>query len=185
MINIIVACSRRNGMGLRNKLPWNLKHDLQNFQKKTIGNENNCVIMGRRTWESLPKTKRPLPRRHNIIVSNTMCTNNEYTVCNSIENAFQFSKKYNFDETWVIGGAQVYDAALRTTKIDEIHLTRIKNDIPCDTFFPNIAEDYTLWHTKPWITEGEIEYRFEIHTVPYTIPNFEVLSTHRTTKHKN
>ena len=59
MINIIVACSRRNGMGLRNKLPWNLKHDLHNFQKKTIGNENNCVIMGRRTWESLPKAKRP------------------------------------------------------------------------------------------------------------------------------
>jgi len=162
MINIIVACSRRNGIGLKNKLPWNLKHDLKNFQKKTIGNNNNCVIMGRKTWESLPGNNRPLDRRHNIIVSRTMRTSDEYTVCNSIYDALQFSEKYKFDVTWVIGGTQVYDAVLHSVKVDEVHITNIDNDIECDTFFPDISNDYRRREASPWMNDNDLRYRFEV-----------------------
>ena len=116
--------------------------------------------MGRKTWESLPGNNRPLDRRHNIIVSRTMRTSDEYTVCNSIYDALQFSEKYKFDEAWVIGGTQVYDAVLRSVKVDEVHITNIYNDIECDTFFPDISNDYRRREASPWMNDNDLRYRF-------------------------
>ena len=167
MINIIVAYSRRRGIGMGNKLPWRLNKDITNFKNLTIGNGNNSVIMGRRTWESLSKNVRPLPDRYNIIVSNSIKLCSEmYPNCKVVSNmteALDYSKARNFDTTWAIGGAGIYDGALRSNAINEIHVTNINCDIPCDTFFPDISRDYAIIETTPWITDNELEYRFEIH----------------------
>ena len=66
--NAIVATSNNKGIGLNNKLPWNLKSDLLRFKKLTIGNGNNCIIMGKNTWNSINF----LNNRHNYIISSTL-----------------------------------------------------------------------------------------------------------------
>ena len=72
MINIIVAYTKNKGIGFKNKIPWKLNSDLIRFKKLTIGNGNNSVIMGKKTWDSLPYNVKPLPNRTNIIISKTM-----------------------------------------------------------------------------------------------------------------
>ena len=161
MINIIVAYSRGRGIGLKNQLPWKLHGDTKHFKEKTIGNGKNGVIMGRKTWYSLPESVRPLHSRHNVIVSSTMKTTPNYTVCKNMDEAIEFSKKHNFDQSWIIGGADIYNAALESTVLDEIHVTNIENDISCDTFFPEIAENYSMWDAGPWKEEKNFKYRFE------------------------
>ena len=64
---IIVAATKKFGIGLNNKLPWRIPEDLKHFSKTTIGKGNNAIIMGRKTWESIGS--KPLPKRHNIIIS--------------------------------------------------------------------------------------------------------------------
>ena len=71
---IIVAATRKFGIGFKNKLPWHIPEDLKHFSKTTIGNGNNAIIMGRNTWESIGS--KPLPKRHNIIISTTMSKTN-------------------------------------------------------------------------------------------------------------
>ena len=65
---MIVAIVKNNGIGLKNSIPWRLKPDLRYFKKKTIGNGNNAIVMGKKTWLSLPQSF--LPKRDNIILSN-------------------------------------------------------------------------------------------------------------------
>ena len=67
---IIVAATKKFGIGFKNKLPWRVPEDLKHFSKTTIGKGNNAIIMGRNTWESIGS--KPLPKRHNIIVSSTI-----------------------------------------------------------------------------------------------------------------
>ena len=67
MYNIIVACDLEDGIGKDNKLPWNFPEDLKRFSQLTRGKGNNAVVMGKNTWESLPK--KPLPKRDNLILS--------------------------------------------------------------------------------------------------------------------
>ena len=73
MINIIVAYCKNRGIGICNRLPWYLPQDLKRFKLLTTGDENS-IIMGRKTWESLPV--KPLPKRKNIIVSRKFCSDN-------------------------------------------------------------------------------------------------------------
>ena len=70
-LNVIVAFELgKRGIGIKNTIPWNLPEDLKNFSKVTKGQGNNAIIMGRKTWESLPK--KPLPGRQNIILSRSL-----------------------------------------------------------------------------------------------------------------
>ena len=167
MINIIVARCRSGGIGMKNKLPWHLSADLKNFKERTIGNGNNAVIMGRKTWESLPKTCRPLPNRYNIIVSSSIKLAVEmYPNCKVVSDmseALQCGAANNFDTTWVIGGAGIYDAALSDVEVDEVHITNINNPFPCDTFFPDISDKYNLKEASSWTNENYLSYRFEVH----------------------
>ena len=68
-VNIIVAYCKGNGIGKNNALPWYIPQDLKHFSKLTKGNNNNMVVMGRKTWDSLPF--KPLPNRRNIVLTST------------------------------------------------------------------------------------------------------------------
>ncbi len=70
-MNLIVGFCKNRGIGLKNALPWHLKKDLVRFKKLTIGDGDNAVIMGRNTWNSLPKKWKPLPKRTNIVLTRT------------------------------------------------------------------------------------------------------------------
>ena len=104
--SIIIALNEKNGIGLNNEIPWKCPEDLRFFRQMT---ENNVVVMGRKTWESLPH--RPLKNRINIVLSRNQMENlPENTYCfNSLEKALSYEN--NDKKIFVIGGSEIYKQA--------------------------------------------------------------------------
>ena len=141
---LIVAMCNNRGIGNQNKLPWSFSSDMKYFSRMTRGNDNNAIIMGRNTFESIG---RALPKRHNIILSNTKTpqTENNISFFNSIQSIINFCKEKEFDEVWVIGGESIYKQFLEINDlIKKIFIKKINKDCNCDTFFPELDEKYTL-----------------------------------------
>jgi len=132
--SLIVARARNGVIGRDNALPWHLPADLAHFQPLTTGHP---VIMGRRTHESIG---RPLPNRHNIVVTRTGDWSAPgCTVSPTLDAAFAAAAPAA--EAFVIGGSALYASAL--PHADCIYLTEIDAEIPGDTVFPEI--DTTQW----------------------------------------
>ena len=160
-LNVIVAFELgKRGIGIKNTIPWNLPEDLKNFSKVTKGQGNNAIIMGRKTWESLPK--KPLPGRQNIILSRslddiTLYDNELYF--SDMKKAVDHCEKKNFDETWIIGGHQLYKEAMNDFDIDELHVTEIYKEYECDVFFPEIPIQFTrIKEEKKTINNLDVAY---------------------------
>lgn len=136
-ITIIVATDLKNGIGKNNDLIWHLSEDLKRFKALTSGNN---IIMGRKTWDSLPK--KPLPNRKHIVISSSLKVFDENViVVDSPEEAFNYldPEKENF----IIGGGQIYKAFLPFA--NKIELTKVFDEFDADTFFPEI--DFSVWKT--------------------------------------
>ena len=135
MISIIVAVSEDWGIGNDNKLLWNISEDLKRFKKLTFG---NTVIMGKKTWESLPR--RPLTGRKNIVLTDDSQEHIDNCVtAYSIEDAL--SKCEKGEEIFVIGGGSVYRQFLPLA--DRLYITHVHRKAPADVFFPMI--DPEIW----------------------------------------
>jgi len=143
---MIVAMTKNMGIGYNNTLPWYIKNDLKNFSKLTKGNNNNAIIMGKNTWNSLPK--KPLPNRTNIILSTTLNKDlNDYNntiIVNNINELFSFLEHNNFDDIWIIGGEMIYKLFINHKYLKEIHTTLVLENYECDTFFPGIPLNFEL-----------------------------------------
>ena len=125
---IIVATDKNNGIGINNQLPWHLPEDLAHFKKTTSGHP---IIMGRKTFESIG---RPLPNRHNIVVSrNVQWAHEGVSRVASLEEA---ESLVGDAEAFIIGGAQIYQQAL--VLAHKIIMTEIQQEYACDAFFPRI-----------------------------------------------
>ena len=159
-INIIVALCNNNGIGFNNSLPWKFKRDMKYFsvmtKMKVNKYEKNAIIMGRKTWESIPK--KPLSERFNIIISNTLNIDEENTKSfKNIEDSIQYCIDNDFNNLWVIGGVSIYKYFIDNKIVNYIYVTEIKEHYECDTFFPIImdrSEDYIL-DTKYTMIERE------------------------------
>ena len=137
----IVACDLRGGIGFRNHLPWDkLEGDLPRFKELTSG---QIVIMGRNTWDSLPKT--PLPNRLNVIVTSSSIvpkskvpelqwqTNIMFDVFHSETLAVTNPDRFvDHDNAWIIGGAKLYETSWPL--VNEVHLTIARKIYECDKF---------------------------------------------------
>jgi dihydrofolate reductase len=159
-INIIVAKCRNNGIGYNNNLPWKLKNDMKNFKELTIGNGNNAVIMGKKTYESL-KIKN-LPNRDNLILSTTLNiniinnnnnNNNITKTFNNIDLLEKFVFKKNYTDIWIIGGEKIYNYFINEynnsiLNIDNIYITYIEKEYICDTYFPSLNTDKYIFVSK-------------------------------------
>ena len=145
-ISIIAAVSDNGVVGLNNAIPWEPpKEDLERFKNITTG---HSLIMGRKTYESLPPKFRPLPGRKNIILSRQKKfeAHHECRVVDSLEEALAeaFFSCYPFvwpKEHFVIGGAEIYRQALQ--RATRLYLTRIHKIFHGDAFFP--ALDLHAW----------------------------------------
>ena len=139
--SLIVATNLDSGIGYfeNNKytIPWNEKEDMQYFKKITLGSSYNAVIMGKNTYLSIG---RPLPKRKNIVISSTLETNNDITVVKTLTDALNYCEINRYDETFVIGGSQLYKEALNHDSCVAVFLNKIDDDSFCDTFFPKIDE---------------------------------------------
>jgi len=132
-VSAVVAASDNNVIGKDGGLPWHVSSDLKLFKEITMGKP---VIMGRRTWESLPR--QPLPGRRNIVITR----NSDYAaegadVAGSIHEALAMCE--GEPEVSIIGGGQVYEQAMNRT--DRIYLTRIHLTVDGDTFLPELPEN--------------------------------------------
>ena len=135
-VNLIVAVSENNVIGVKNDLPWNLPNDMNYFKKKTSG---HCVIMGRKNYLSIPEKYRPLPNRTNIILTKNLNFKAEQCkVCNSLEKALEYSKLNGEKNPFIIGGGKLYKYAIQKKIVDIVYLTRIHANIKGDTFFPKL-----------------------------------------------
>ena len=153
MISIIVAIAENNAIGNNNKLIYWLPNDLKRFKALTTG---NTIIMGRRTFESLPKGARP--NRRNIVLSRTGKPEDfpGADLYNNLSEALQTCD----GDVFIIGGASVYKEALPIA--DKLCLTCI-HDTPAeaDTFFPSIdAEQWTEVMREEHYTDEKHAYRY-------------------------
>lgn len=147
MISIIVAVSDDWGIGKNNDLLWHISEDLKRFKRLTTG---KTVIMGKKTWESLPK--RPLPGRRNIVLTDVPGekTDGAVTVY-SIDEALRICE--NGDEAFVIGGGSVYRQFMPLS--DKLYITHVHRNAAADIYFPVI--DMNKWKVieKEEYTETE------------------------------
>lgn len=127
MLKAIFACDDKWGIGKNGELPWpHNSEDLKWFKRMTDG---HTVIMGRKTWESLPK--RPLPNRQNIVVSSQFVEGARTLSHKDFLNYVQDNEE---EVLWLIGGAQLLDSCVHL--LDELWLSRIQGDFECDTILP-------------------------------------------------
>ncbi|HNW75513.1 MAG TPA: dihydrofolate reductase [Bacteroidales bacterium] len=130
MISIIVAIAKNNAIGKNNQLLWHIPDDLIRFKKITSGHP---VIMGKKTWESLPK--RPLPNRRNIVISDIPGDRIDGAeVAGSIPEAVALCNPD--EETFVMGGASIYRQFLPVC--DRLYLTVVHQEFQGDVFFPEL-----------------------------------------------
>lgn len=131
-LTIIAAASTNNVIGFDNKLIWNIPKDLKRFKELTQG---HSVIMGRKTFESLPN---PLPNRRNIVVTRNKNYSPEgIEVFSSIEDAIDACR--DDLQSFIIGGGEIYSQTINI--VDKIELTRVYKDYQGDAFFPDIPLD--------------------------------------------
>jgi dihydrofolate reductase len=159
MISIIVAVSEDWGIGKDNELLWHISEDLKRFKRLTIG---NTVIMGKKTWESLPR--RPLSGRKNIVLTDNPQESIENSVtAYSLDDAL--SKCVHDEEVFIIGGESIYRQFMPIA--DRLFITHVHKNAPADVYFPEI--DQSIWE----ITEKEEFKAGENNDIPYTYTIYE------------
>ena len=144
--HIIVAHDNQRGIGVNNTLPWHCPADMAYFKATTCnapqGNQN-VVIMGRHTWESIPEKYRPLPGRHNIVLSRSVSQIENAHVAASLDQALTLATELSpTGQVFVIGGSQVYQQAIAHPQCDTLYVTRIYNTFTCDDFFPEYKPQF-------------------------------------------
>jgi len=136
--DIIVCTDSRGGIGKNGTMPWRLGADMRWFKKKTTALPDSAVIMGRRTWESLPPRFRPLSDRRNIVLSGTIKSAPGAFFFNDFESALKDAYR-NCRAVFIIGGATLYKTALSHPAFSCLWLTRLEREFSCDTFFPDYS----------------------------------------------
>ena len=142
-IYAVMAHDLEGGIGLDNKLPWFYKEDLKRFYKLTTV-DNSCVVMGRKTWDSLPK--KPLARRTNVILSSTLPQRAEDNVfvVRTMARLEQLMQTYN--HVFIIGGANLLEQLMPL--VDTLFITRINKVYKCDAFMPAYTHLFNLVQTR-------------------------------------
>ena len=151
---IIAAVAENNVIGKDGDIPWHIPEDLQHFKEKTT---EHTVVMGRKTFQSLPNSFKPLPDRQNIVLtrSDFQPENGSVNIANSLDKAWQ---KAENQKIFIIGGAGIYRQTIE--KADKMVITEVHEEYEGDTYFPE-------WNQENW-KEIERDDRGEISFVEYT-----------------
>jgi len=158
-VGLIVAMAQDGAIGRNGDLPWRLPDDWKHFRRTTMG---HCLIMGRRTWESLPG---PLAGRHSIVVSRDPGFRAEGAMSvTSVEQAFERAREFEGAQPILAGGAQIY--ALGLPLATQMWLTRVHAEIEADTFFP-------AWDPDAWERTEAVDHPADDrHALAFTIEHW-------------
>lgn len=153
-LNMIYARASNGVIGHNNQLPWHLPEDLAHFKRLTHGWP---VIMGRKTWDSLPPRFRPLPGRTNIVVTRQAGWQAPgASVANSLQGAI--AQCGEVVQAWVIGGAQIYAAA--EPLASRIEVTQIAQDFEGDAFAPQLGIQWVVTARENHVSSGGLGFSF-------------------------
>jgi dihydrofolate reductase len=186
----IVAASLNNVIGVDGKLPWNSPVDLANFQKETMG---HTVLMGRKTWESLPRSGVlgvvRLPGREchvltkdkkllGCITPNTIGCNGIWSgICYAVPELLKQAISRGKDRIFIIGGAEIFRQAFEQDLIDEVWLTRMQvnvAELPGTVYFPQeMLEGWPLFSESAVKAKVGPNYRFERYENPSRVKKEE------------
>ncbi|KJA29106.1 hypothetical protein HYPSUDRAFT_61139 [Hypholoma sublateritium FD-334 SS-4] len=194
-LTIIVAATKANGIGINGGLPWKLSKELKYFAQATTNapeGHQNAVIMGRNTWESIPKKFRPLPRRKNIVIStnphyNLDTISTSAVLAHNLKSALELSHAQtpNLNREFIIGGATLYTEAIKLPPsptepyVDRVLLTRIlapdfkECDVSMSDFLQEEIDGKKVWarashkELEEWVGFGVAEGELEENGVTY------------------
>ena len=153
-LHLIYARARNGVIGRDNTLPWHLPEDLAHFKRLTLG----CpVIMGRKTWDSLPPKFRPLPGRNNIVITRQTDWHSPGAIpAHGLEAALSLCAQA--EHVWVIGGAQVYAQALPLAATVEV--TEIDADFAGDAYAPALGAQWREHQRESHTAANGLAYHF-------------------------
>lgn len=153
-LNLVYARAANGVIGKDGTLPWHLPEDLAHFRVLTRGHP---VVMGRRTWDSLPPRFRPLPGRTNIVVTRQADWNEKGAQpATSLDQALSFCEQ--LPEAWVIGGAQLY--ALALPRADRVEVTEIARDFDGDAWAPVLGTEWREVSREPHAAADGMRFDF-------------------------
>ena len=184
---LVVAAGHALGIGKGGNLPWKLPGDMAYFRELTTrtcdASARNAIVMGRKTWESLPARFRPLPNRVNMVLSRSAGDENGgdanddgaakrtrldlppgVLAARSLDAALALihGGANPVETVFVIGGGAVYADALAHPGCAAVHLTRVDSDAGADVFFPSLdTSTWRLWGTAPPRVDAGTRYQFE------------------------
>jgi len=173
---VIVATTCKSGIGSDGTLPWQLPGDMAHFKRVTMASgegKQNAVIMGRKTWESIPAKFRPLAGRVNVVLTRAASKDPKVAspypegviLASSVADAVEkLSARDDVDELFVIGGSAAYQEAVAMPGCTRLYITRIAKDIPCDVFFPAFDEKlYKVSHVSKTQSHQGLPYDFVVY----------------------
>jgi len=167
--DIVVAADEKLGIAANGDLPWHLPGDLAHFKSVTTTTEDegkrNAVIMGRKTWESIPPKYRPLSKRLNVVLSrrDSYDLPDGVLLASSMEAALGLlGKTKEVEHIFLVGGGAVYTEAVKMPECERIIITRIQSVYECDTYFPEFESDYALESVMAEGSDGGTDYRMEV-----------------------
>jgi dihydrofolate reductase len=150
VIGLIWAQAANGVIGRDNGIPWHIPADMAHFKQVTAG---SAVLMGRRTWESLPPRFRPLPGRRNLVLTRDPTWTDE-----GAEPVHDLEQALRHDPVWVMGGADVYRAALPYA--DVVELTELRESVDGDVFAPAVPSGWILERDGEWQESGDLHFRW-------------------------
>lgn len=153
---VVAVNSSDRSIGKNNQLLWSIPEDMKHFRDVTTGHP---VIMGRKTFDSIPEKFKPLSGRKNIVVTRDSDWSYEGVVsAKSIEEAIEKAKEFDGEEIFIIGGEQIYKLGLPYT--DKLYITIVETDLKGDTFFPEYANDFTKVISERESSDENFKYTF-------------------------
>lgn len=194
-IHMILALDSKNWLWKDGDLAWRIREDMKYFKKITTsshsvsplgergntncfsspskerlgeGEKQNAVIMGRKTWDSIPEKYKPLPGRINAILSRSYTPEDDYGhICkySSFERAVEkLSSREDVADIFIIWGAQIYNLALKSETLETLYLTRVEWDYDCDVFMDIDFSQFEVVNLWEWQeNKKRIKFRFEVY----------------------
>jgi dihydrofolate reductase/thymidylate synthase len=178
--DVVVAADTKLGIGKAGTLPWKLPGDMAYFKRVTMavqdGAKQNAVVMGRKTWDSIPAKFRPLPNRLNIVISrqspDQLSLPEGVLHASDLDCALDKAIADDIENVFVIGGGEIFKAALNHALCRQLYLTDIKADFDCDVFLPDYHQDFVPEPDAKNAIQRDngIEYEFKVFTRNRNLP---------------
>ncbi|MBF0479062.1 MAG: dihydrofolate reductase [Candidatus Omnitrophica bacterium] len=168
--SIVVAIDQNRGIGKEGALPWHIPEDLGYFKQITSftvkPDLKNAVIMGRKTWESIPERFRPLKGRVNVVVSR----NDQLVLpggvfrAENVDHALRIlDQEQIIADIFVIGGQQIYEQTVKHPRCEKLYITRINKIFDCSVFFPVFEDKFSCFLIAPMRYSVDTPFQFTIY----------------------